>query len=150
MRCSFIKIVMLCGILLLAAFTLASCGQKTEFEKVEVSGAQTDTEIQTAAVDAVPVLTEPSADEGTSETTTRRRTSTTQNHTDTDAQAPAETPEASADGETPAAPQSPEIPESPAEPETPDEPNPPTETEVSEETTEASAESGELVSEVTE
>ena len=80
MRFSSLKIGLICGMLLLSVCALVSCGKKTEFEKVEVSESRSATEVQTAAVDAVPVITEPPVSETAAETTTRRRTNNRQNN----------------------------------------------------------------------
>lgn len=118
------KPLLLCGFLLAAVFTLASCGAKTEFEKVEAETTTAVSAIQPAAVDAVPVLTEPSSADAPAETTTRRRTSQKDNTSDAPAQTPADDA-LSADTELPnvsEAPETPaesEVPETPGEPETP-------------------------------
>lgn len=120
------KPLLLCGFLLAAVFTLASCGAKTEFEKVEVETTTAVSAIQPAAVDAVPVLTEPSSADAPAETTTRRRTNSRRNNTP---DAPAETPddsESPANAESPNVPEAPETPAEPEVPETPDEPETPT------------------------
>lgn len=120
------KPLLLCGFLLAAVFTLASCGAKTEFEKVEAETTTAVSAIQPAAVDAVPVLTEPSSVDAPAETTTRRRTNSQRNNTP---DAPAETPddsESPANAESPNVPEAPETPAEPEVPETPDEPETPT------------------------
>ncbi len=124
MRFSSLKIGLICGVLLLSVCALVSCGKKTEFEKVEVSESQAATEVQTAAVDAVPVITEPPVSETAAETTTRR-TNNRQNNAQNETP-----PEAPAGIETPDAPESPAVPETPAEPQTPGEPTTPPEPEV--------------------
>lgn len=147
MRCSSVKIGFICGVLLLSVCALVSCGKTTEFEKVEVSESQAISEEQTAAVDAVPVITEPPVSETVAETTTRRRTNNRQNNAQNETPA---APEAPADGETPDAPEAPIAPETPAEPQIPDEPTTPIEPEASTEPAEPPTESTEPVSQATE
>lgn len=146
MRFSSLKIGLICGVLLLSVCALVSCGKKTEFEKVEVSESRSATEAQTAAVDAVPVITEPPVSETAAETTTRR-TNNRQNNTQNESPA---APEAPAGIETPDAPESPAVPETPAEPQTPGEPTTPPEPEAPPESEVPPTEPTESVSETTE
>lgn len=119
-----LKLLLLCGILPAALFTLVSCGTKTEFEKVDVETTAAVSAIQPAAVDVVPVLTEPHVTDESAETTTRRRTNNRRDNTsDAPAQAPVDD-EASADTEPT---DEPDISEPSAEPEGPATPTEPTE-----------------------
>lgn len=111
-----LKLLLLCGLLPAAVFTLVSCGTKTEFEKVDVETTTAVSAIQPAAVDVVPVLTEPHVTDESAETTTRRRTNNRRDNTsDAPAQAPVDD-EPSADTEPT---DEPDISEPSAEPEGP-------------------------------
>ena len=140
-----LKIGFLGVLLCLLTFVFAACGKKTVFEKADVSETETVSEIQTAAVDAVPVLTEPISEETVSETTTRRRTSNRQNNAQnaTPTEEPLVDDTNGENGETapPNAdtPPDTEMPESPETPETPSEDTPQTPSEPSGETPSAEA-----------
>lgn len=109
------KTVLLCAMLFMLVCVFTACGKKTEFEKVEVFETEPVSEMQTAAVDAVPVITEPISQETASETTTRRAKSK-RNNTQNE-NPPVESPADGEGGEVP-----PEVPDTPHSPETPDTP----------------------------
>lgn len=129
------KKLLLCAMLLLLVCSFAACGKKTAFEKVEVFETEPVSEMHTAAVDAVPVITEPIATETATETTTRRRTNTKRNNTKDETQ-PADSVangensdsgnDTPVESETHPEPETPETPSEPTEDVT-DEPDAPTE-----------------------